>query len=324
MTKFRILSPAVICWATTVTAEINTGGLHYMRSPDLVMEQQNISINPNQVSVSYVLNNTSKSDITETIVSPIPTNISVDDQSVEYKTTNRAIAKSGQDISNILKHLGVPFDPITAMHSIDVSPNRDNIRSKLIALKIIDKKDETPEWFEKKFYYWQQKFPAGSQIKITQSYKPNLISKSVKLKSNPGLLNLPFTAVKKLYNLTVNWTLEDQLSVKTIQASIEKYNPQIKDFCPNLKDYQLIMGLQEKLNTNKTSVETKELVYNYLADDLWSIPINHFSLKIQGSDDMHPMLCWAGDFKHQGKNTLVFEAENYIPLQNLKVLFVEK
>ena len=301
-----------------------TGGLHFMRSPELVIAQETVTLGVDQVNVEYVFYNTSKLDIVETIVSPIPMQTTVDGLAIESQATNRAITKSGRDISNILKNLGVSYDPITAMHNIDISPNRDSIRAKLIAAKIIDKKDETAEWFIKTFYYWQQKFPAGSKITINQSYKPSLVTKNIKVKTNTGILNMPVNALKKLYNLTVHWTLEDQITAKNLQTMLETNNPQIKDFCPSIKDYQAIIGPQESFNLRKPTVETKELHYDYLADDIWATPINHFTLRILSPDDMHPMLCWSGDFKRQGKNTLIFEADNFVPLQNLSVLFVEK
>jgi hypothetical protein len=305
------------------TAHIYTGGLHYMRSPDLVIEHQDVTISVDQITVSYQLHNTSSMDLIETMVFPAPVQISIDNQVINYNSSQRAISTDGRDVTNILKSLGLAFDPITAMHSIDASPNRDTIRNKLIGAKLLDK-DESPQWFVQSFYYWQQVFPAGASITINQSYKPQVNTNIVQVKGKTGYLNIPGNLLKKLYNLTIKWRLEDQITAANLQAQLEKYNPHITQYCPSLADYQTILGPMSRPESEISSIETKELNYNYLADDIWATPIARFSLKILSQDDIHPILCWNGEFKKQGKNTLVFEATNYVPLHNLKVLYVEK
>lgn len=336
MKLFRTLAQSlvILCllWPAITAAQSYAGGLHFMRSPDLVIERQDIALNLDRVSVEYVLNNTSNLDIIETLVFTLPVksqfSVTVNNQATSYNIMQRAISYTGTDISNILKNLGLPHDPITAMHSIDASTNRDSIRNKLIAMNLLDPKDETPKWFVKIFYYWQQKFPAHAKIHIRQIYKPSILSKNIKIKGMSEIFNIPTKIVKKIFNVAVNWTFEDvqddNNAAENLQSQLEKHNPQIKEFCPTIKDYLAIMSPNKKIDSNPSLVATKELNYDYYSQDIWATPINHFTLSIESPKNMHPMLCWNGDFKQRGESTLLFEADNYVPLQNISILFVEK
>jgi len=329
---WRWLIILCLAWPKLGTAQSYIGGLHFMRSPDLVIERQDIALNLDKVSVDYVLNNTSNTDIIETLVFSFPMQnqfaVTVDNQPATYNIVQRALSFNGNDVSIILKNLGVAFDPVTAMQTIDASSNRESIRNRLISLELLDSKDETPKWFLKTFYYWQQRFPARSKVNIKQTYKPVILTKNLKLKSVTEIFTLPVKLVKKIFNVAVNWTFEDTIEDKQaaehLQIQLEKSNPQIKQFCPSLKDYLALLGPNKKLDPTGNMVLTKELNYDYYSEDIWATPINHFSIAIESPKTMHPLLCWNGEFKQKTNNTLVFEADNYVPLQNINVLFVEK
>ena len=332
--KIFALKFAIVVWLipTLVLAQSYTGGLHFMRSPDLVIERQDIAMSVDKISVNYQLHNISNLDIVETLVFSLPMqnqfSVTVNNQPISYNIIQRAIAHNGIDISNMLKNLGLAYDPITAMHSIDASPNREIIRNKLISMDLIDAKDETPKWMVKIFYYWQQKFPARATVDIKQIYKPAVLIKSMKVKSVTELFSIPGKIVKKLFNIAINWTFEDNpedsAAVANLKAQLEKHNPQIKDFCPSIKDYLTIVGQNKKFDPAARTVTTKELNYDYYSEDTWVTPINHFSLTIESPNNMHPVLCWNGDFKQASENKLLFEAENYVPLQKVSVLYIEK
>lgn len=299
--------------ASNAPAQFYTGSLHFMRAPELVIERQDVTLAPNQVNVAYVLHNISNHEITETLVLPIPANITINDQAVVYKISQRAISNNGQDISNLLKNLGIPFDPVTAMHSIDNSANRDSILQKLISFKLLDPKDETPEWISKSYYYWQQSFPANAYVTIKQNYKPIITQKTAKVNSN--LIYMPYNLVKKLVNVAINWSLDEQMTSNNLQANLQ---------CSNIKQFHTTIGAQDTITVKKDVLQFNELNYDCSQESIWSTPIEHFSLKIISPENMHSMLCWNGDFKLHGKNTLVFEADNYVPLHNINVLYVEK
>ena len=146
----------------------------------------------------------------------------------------------------------------------------------------------------------------------------------MKIKTNNGIIHIPGNALKKLYNLTVNWSLEDKISAKNLQSMLEKANPQLSAYCPSLDDYQIILNSEQQNANNIANIDSKELNYPFLLDEIVCTPANKFSLKIHVPNNMHAMLCWNDELKKSSKNVLSFEAEHYVPLQNLNILFVAK
>lgn len=303
--------------ATNVQAHGYTGGLHFMPAPELVLERQEIKLSPKQVKVDYLFVNNSVQDITETLVLPTPSLVTVDNQPIQYTITQRAISQDGIDVSNILLAIGLPLDPVAAMHKLDVSQNRDSISQRLKAHKLLDKDQELPAWTIKTYYSWRQVFPAASKIAISQTYSPEATSKPIKLKDNSGILNMLLLPFKTIVNLAVHWSLEDKVSASKLQQQLEKQNPMLKNYCPTLADYQAILQLK--------SSNLDLLALNYATNDnqVWAAPIKQFKLKITSDHNTHAMLCWNNEFvKQTGKNTIAFEAENYVPQPELSVLYV--
>lgn len=314
-----------------VIGQTYSGGLHFMQSADLILERQDVILTLDKVTVTYLLTNNSNRDIHETVVFPIPLknddnfkqfNVVVNNKPIQYQILQRAISNSGRDITAILKNLGLPFNPIAAMQSIDTSQNRDSITAKLRTQNLIDKKEDTTQWFVKTFYHWQQVFPAKSTTKIEQSYKPTVVSNNVKLKGLSSVFTWPVRLIKRVANVAIHWTLEDKVAAQELQAQLEKYNPQIKQYCPRIEDYQELLIPTKNVNT-KRNKEMKELNFGYANLDTWAAPIHRFSLRIEIPKNMQPMLCWHSDFKKQD-DFLIFTAENYVPVQNVSVLYIDR
>ncbi len=305
-------------------AQNNVGSLHGAIDLGLKVERQEITISLDQINNSIILANETPHDIVQTFVLPIAMHVSVDGHHIHLQHSAHAISNSGKDISKVLKSLGVPFDPTTALHTIDASPNRESIRNKLIGLKLIDKGEETPNWTIKTQYYWRYQFTANSKTQIIQSYAPSIIDRTLKVKKASGLIQTPVNVVKKLYSITVDWTLEDKISAKQLQAMLEQGNPELATFCPMAKDYQAILN-NEIQNANKiTSIDAKEISYPYLVDNIVCMPAEKFSLKILVPTNMQALLCWDNELKNSGKHNLQFEADNFAPQQNIDILYITK
>lgn len=323
LNKIVLIATFCLC-SFQANCEPNIGSLHGAIDSGLQIERQEVTISLEQIHNSFILANETQQEIVQTFVLPIAMHVSVDGQPIQLQHSTHAISNSGKDISKVLKSLGVPFDPTTALHTIDASPNRESIRNKLISLKLIDKGEETPNWRMKTEYFWRYQFAANSKSQITQSYKPSIIDRSLKIKHAGGLIQTPVNAVKKLYSITVDWTLQEKLSAKKLQSMLEQSNPQILKFCPQIEDYEAILNSESQVSSKSASVETKEVSYPYLVDDLVCAPVNKFTLKIQAPANMHALLCWDNEMKSSGKNTLIFEADNFAAQQNINILYVNK
>jgi hypothetical protein len=249
--------------------------------------------------------------------------ILTDKQPVQYKVMQRAISIHGKDVSTALMSLGLPLNPVAAMHNLDMSRNRDSIIPKLHSLNLIDEKEETPNWTVKSYYYWQQSFAPRSQVAIEQIYKPQVAAYNIKLNNFTEILKLPLKIVKKIVNVAINWTLVDNNAAESLQNQFEKYSPHIKRYCPAGKDYQTLVAAYKKQPDRDSIIEMRELHFAHTNDDMWAHPIGRFSLTIEAPKNFHALACWQDDLKRTG-NGYRFSAENYVPLQDLNVLYVEK
>jgi hypothetical protein len=323
----------VLLWPSFVIGQTYAGGLYSMRSPNLIISSQDIALSIDQVKVTYTYSNTSDQSINQTMVFALPPksddnfkhfSVLVNQQPVQFQTMQRAISLDGYDITRELKAMGVPFNPISAIQFIDASPNRASISSKLRQLNLIDKREDTPRWIVKSYYYWQQDFPAKSNVTIEQTYKPAVLSKQIKFNNITAWLKLPIKALKKIYNVATTFSLEDESSILNLKDQFEKYNPQIQTYCPSKDDYRLLFNSYKAQTNRKSQIELKELHFAYNVDDLWANPVNNFSLTVESPRNMHPLICWSGGTKQQHNNTVRFTAENYVPLNNINIMFVEK
>lgn len=322
----------LLVWPCLVIGQTYAGGLQSFGSPDLQIAEQNITLNVNTVKVLYTYVNSSNQDISQTLVFALPSNsdnnpkppaITVNQQPVQIQIMQRAISQSGHDVSRELKNLGLPFNPIAAIHSIDASSNRDSLIAKLRNLHVLDKHEDTPTWTVKTYYYWQQNFPAHSNTMIEHAYKPNVLSQSVKLHSLSSILKMPIKVVKKVWNLAVHWTLEDKTAVSNLREQFEKYWPQIKNYCATNNDYLFLFDSYKQKNKKKSQIEIKEMAYAIAPQDIWAHSIAHFNLHIESPKNMYPILCWQADLKRMPNNHLQFTADNFVPLQDLKIVYIE-
>lgn len=313
----QILILLLLAWTGIVTGQTFGIGGSSARSPDIILDYQNISICPENIRVISEYINRSKLPITETFVFTTPMNIKVASQPVHAQLVEHAVSYDGRDISAHLRLLGLPFDPIVAMHTIDASSNRDSLISKLLALRLIDPKESIPNWALKSHYYWQHTFPADSSIIIEHSFKPNITIKNVKLKN--------ISTLKKAINFAIHWNKDDSLAATNLQTQIQKYILNIDAaYCPSKNDYQAIAMAHRLNGQQKPLLETKALSLTYNSEDLWSKPIKRFILTIDSSSNTYPILCWHDKLQREANNSLRFNADDYVPMQNISVLYIEK
>lgn len=319
-----IIRLAIWFISSCVIAQANVGSLQSMRSPFLTITSQDISLSLDQIKVNTVYTNTLAHEVIETMVFAQTGLITVNRAPIPVQTVQHAISANGRDISKELRSLGLPFDPIAAMHSIDSSSNRESIIAKLRNMQVIDQKEDTPTWKVHTYYYWQQVFPAHTSVSIEQIYKPNVVTSNVKFNNLTSLLKFPFKMIKKVVNIAIHWTLEDDAALTNLQDQFEKYWPRIQNFCPSKQDYQVLVNAYKHNPNKRSQLELKELNFTYAANEIWAHSVNRFNLTVESPKNMHALLCWNDEIKRTSNNTLHFTAENYIPLHNIAVLYIEK
>lgn len=194
--------------ANDTTAELASGGLEFVRNPDVEMRSEQLFISPQQVRVTYHFFNTTDQPVTNLIAFPMP-DVTVDnpdwnvvvptddpinflafstranDQPVATQVQQKASAM-GVDRTAMLQALGLPLAPqLKATYdALDALP-KDKWQE-LIDLGMAetyeygttpDGKMTThlePRWTLSTTYYWMQTFPPKTELVIEHQYKPSV------------------------------------------------------------------------------------------------------------------------------------------------------
>jgi hypothetical protein len=183
--------------ANDSTAELATGGLLFTKSPDIEMTSEDLFISMKEIRVRYRFFNHSTHDVVTQVAFPMPdlvfggdTNLAIPTNDPEnflgFSTTvdNRSIAAlverkaylNGIDKTELLREMNVPLAPRASEKYDYLSQETWSrlIREGLIADTQRSDGYINPLWTLKTTYYWQQVFPASSEIAVSHRYTPSV------------------------------------------------------------------------------------------------------------------------------------------------------
>lgn len=194
--------PAV---ANDTMAELKTGGLAFVRTTDISMEEEKLYISPKEVRVDYVFRNTSDRAIESVVAFPMPPvgggpaqnidagnsesdnflNFSVvqDGKPIKPTLQQRVIALS-IDMTDIVKAENIPLHPLgqntaAALEKLSPETRKDWLARGLIMVESWDdgsgmKDHLTPLWELQSVYYWRSSFPPGQDVHVSHTYHPSV------------------------------------------------------------------------------------------------------------------------------------------------------
>ena len=122
--------------ANDTMAEMKTGGLSYLQSPDIAMEQEDLFISPTEVRVDYVFHNTSDKDVEGVVAFPMPEitggpdgDMALDDRESD-NFLGFSVSQDGKPITPTLQQrvtaIGVDWNQsMEVVLSLNVSPPLD-------------------------------------------------------------------------------------------------------------------------------------------------------------------------------------------------------
>ncbi|HEX5958472.1 MAG TPA: DUF4424 family protein [Hyphomicrobiaceae bacterium] len=193
-------------WAAGRTAELATGGLLLPKTAEIEIKLEDLFISPRQIRATYHLRNPGSDEVRSLIVFPMPdvtvsdaaTDVSlptddpknllgftalVDGKPVKLNVVQKAFAR-GMDRTAELERLNVPLAPHLektdkALRRVQPADGEDLTKK---GLTVVEEhsvgrgmlKQLSPRWTLRTTHYWQQKFPAGKEVKIEQRYKPSI------------------------------------------------------------------------------------------------------------------------------------------------------
>jgi hypothetical protein len=185
--------------ANDSSAEIGTGGLVFVKNPDVEMLSEDLYISTTEIGVRYRFLNKSNTDITTFVAFPLPDialgdddapdltiptddpvnlfgfTTTVEGQRVHANVEQKAYVL-GRDQTEILTRLRIPLAPHleNTRRAVARLPAADKDELKRLGLVKDDDDSEKPLWTLRTSFYWQQLFPASRETIIEHRYKPSV------------------------------------------------------------------------------------------------------------------------------------------------------
>lgn len=200
-----VLALAAPAFANDTTAELKTGGLVYLQSPDIAMEEEDLYISMEEVRVDYVFRNTSDADIAAVVAFPMPdveggsqSDIAVGDAEADnflgFSVTqdgaafqpelDQRVVALGIDRTEDLRRAGVPLLPYSEKTFEALKALPEEVRADLFAKGMLLKDvydlgqgeiiDWRPLWTLKSAYWWKTTFPKGKPTRVSHRYAPSV------------------------------------------------------------------------------------------------------------------------------------------------------
>jgi hypothetical protein len=305
-------------------AHLASGGLVLARSNDIEMQSEELYVSFDKIRVHYRFWNTSDQDIETLVAFPMPdlgpmiegNDYSIPTQSpdnflafqtsvdgvpihadIEQKAYGMAI-----DRTDMLNRLGVPLAPHLETTSIALAQLASSDLETLLSLGLIREevwdvgqgiqKSFQPNWTLRTTYYWNQVFPARTQIEVSHEYQPSIGASASSMIGYEGTI----------------FSSENQMT---------------KDYCIDNAFFQAAGKAHKRAAANNQYLTEKRLEYILETGANWSGPIHKFRLIVdKGSTKNLVSFCGTG-LKKISPTQFEMREENYWPSQNLHVLLLE-
>jgi hypothetical protein len=310
--------------ANDTAAELSIGGLQFTRTTAVSMDSEELRISLDRVIVRYQFKNISAAPVDLTVAFPLPDidlsdgeNIAfpsndpvnfvdfetkVDGSPVKFSIEQRATV-GDKDVTAALREYKLPVLPIGA-RQIRTEDLQEATRSKMAddGLLLPAGSNEKgrplyePGWIVKTSAVRQQTFPVGRAVAVEHSYRPSVGGSAD-------------TILRK--GLRQN---------KAMAKEIERYR---RDYCITdgfLAELDKIAGAGQE---NKAAVQERRISYVLKTGANWAGPIKDFRLSVDGGNGRLVSFCHAGLNPVPGSSS-EFNAKDFLPAQNLKILFVGK
>lgn len=295
--------------ANDSAAALDAGGLVLVRDPDIALESEDLRIGIERIEVDYVFRNRSESPRTLRIAFPLPAidgaelsvsalslpfpdranfvgfTVTVEGRPVEPALEERAFL-GAREVGDVLRRHGLPLNPL----------RRDDLARALARLASADltalhktgllseaSAEADAQWRGEAKFHWEQTFPAGQAVRVSHGYAP--------VKGNH--------------------------LVSAKEAGERDYRAR---YC--LDDAGLA-GIR-RLAARKSGGYTRAVEIPYIVTTAknWAGRIGRFTLTIdKGRPDALVSFCRTG-VRKTGPTTFVWEARDYAPDSDLRVLVV--
>ena len=300
---------------------LGVGGIVLAKTEHIAINKEILDISCEKIKVYYEFVNESDKDETAIVMFPLPAydadppesgiiaqgqpsgfTIRVNGSPVKYRTFVRATDDKGQDVTSILRSIGLSEKQI-AQFPFDeklIGPDHEMRLSKQ-QLAMLDETD-LYRWKINVTYWWSQKFPAKRVLRVEHEYKPFIADGSA---GDYG------------HEEDALWSLERYHD--DIPASERKYN-----FCLTKQQIRKL----DSLYANRKNLDSYNLLpgtvveYILTTANTWKDGIRDFTLRVHSkSPDEVVAFCFPTGFKKVGANLYEAQQKNFRPDKDLSIYF---
>lgn len=309
--------------ANDTMAELKTGGLSYLQSPDIAMEQEDLFISATEVRVDYVFHNTSDRDVEGVVAFPMPDitggpdgDMALDDRESDNflgfsvtqdgkpisPTLQQRVTATGVDWTEALVAAKVPMMPfsektIAALKDLPDATKALWLSRGLVYVDSYDagkgwQNDLTPLWTLRSVYWWNTRFPAGQRVKVSHRYKPSV----------GGTVAMTFIADGKPTDRAAEYR---------------------QRYCTDADFLNTAMKLEKAAAAGSGSNYTESWISYILTTGAnWHGPIGRFTLTVDKGNQKNFISFCGKDVKKIGPTTFQMKAEEFSPERDLDILIL--
>jgi hypothetical protein len=309
--------------ANDSAAELSVGGLVFMRSAEVSLDSEELTITPDRVVVRYRFVNSTPKPVTLTVGFPfpdidlsddanlaIPTDdpknflafkTAVDGKSIDF-TIHQTAHLGDKDVSAALRKAGVPLLPIGAQQvrlTELPQPIRDDLVEKGLLLQMgTDDRGQqlyTGGWIVKTAAVRRQTFPPQTPVAVEHRYRTSL--------------GVSFDTVLRK-GLREN---------RNLAAEVRRYRT---DYCVTDEFLARLDKLAGSDEANTQKIQERRIAYVLKTGANWAGPIKDFRMVIDKQKPDRLISFCADNIKPITKSAFEVRAKDFVPSKDLKILIV--
>lgn len=330
-------------YANDTAGTTSAGGITFTKSPEISMEQEELQIGPDKVTVKYHFKNNTAQNVVRNVYFPLPAyqykganttwdeevnpqikksnwvpfinfSVKVNGVNQPFSTIIRAVL-NGQDITSHLNRAQLPLNPGIVngdypMMDVDMT-ELAKIQQKAKRLGFYDDKLKA-RWQKQVMYCWKQNFPAHSTIVIEHQYRPAagiFFSAPIAGQTTATRISEDLTAMKRIFKINPE-KLEHLLAFKQwLENRIE----------------QTIKILTQNPRAENVYAYFWNVDYILTTGANWSGPIRQFKLRIDypadGAVMYNPFYGKQPKTIKTQPGTIEIQIQNFKPAQDLRIIF---
>ena len=306
---------ALSAQANDTLVTLGAGGLVPVKSAQIVMEREDLTVSVKQISVHYLFRNNSDHDLDVTVAFPMPEldggqvaheplnlpsrpganfmgfEVLVAGKRIEPRLEVRAF-HDGRDITDRLRAAGLPVSVIdesfaSAVSRLTPQQRRDFAKDELVVSDEPEpQKTFWANWNTRIQFYWTQHFPAHAVVDVVHRYRP-VVGGSYIVATDNGAEH-------------------------------------IKPYCGSADSVALIQDFKKQhAIKNEIALYEKRIRYILTTANNWSGPIRDFHLTVTAnSPDNIVLSCLAG-LKRLSPTSYAFSQANFHPDRELDLLILQ-